>query len=151
MIMRNAVYAGIALLLAILALGTAPVQAGENQMTVYKSPTCGCCKEWVKYMKANGFEMTTYDVKDLGPLKRMSGVTPQLASCHTAFIGDYVVEGHVPADDIKRLLKEKPEAKGLTAPGMPVGSPGMEQGGKKQPYNVLLIGKDGRTRVYARH
>lgn len=151
MIMRNAVYAGIALFLAILTLGAAPVQAGKNQMTVYKSPTCGCCKEWVKYMKANDFEMTTYDVKDLGPLKRMSGVTPQLASCHTAFIGDYVVEGHVPAADIERLLKEKPEAKGLTAPGMPVGSPGMEQGGKKEPYNVLLIGKDGRTRVYARH
>ncbi len=115
---------------------------------VYKDPNCGCCKEWVKHLEANGFKVETMDMPDLSLLKQKYGVTPELEACHTAVVGGYVVEGHVPADVIKRMLKDKPAIAGLAVPGMPQGSPGME-GGAKERYNVLTFDRAGRTTVYA--
>lgn len=121
-------------------------------MRVHKTATCGCCKVWVKHMENAGFRVETRDVTDLGPIKERLGVPYGKGSCHTAEVGGYFVEGHVPAADIKRLLAEKPDAKGLTVPGMPLGSPGMEvPDGTVQPYAVELVGRDGKTRVYSRH
>jgi hypothetical protein len=139
-----------AFLITALYVGfTAPSFATE--VTVYKSPTCGCCKEWVKHLQANGFSVTTHDVTDIIPYKTANGVPAALGSCHTAKVGGYVIEGHVPASDIKRLLKERPPVRGLAVPGMPVGSPGMEQGGHKDRYDVLTFDKQGNTAVYARY
>ncbi len=126
------------------------IQAAEQKVTVYKTPTCGCCKKWVSHLEENGFEVETIDLRDLRMIKNMSGVKPEHASCHTAKVGDYIVEGHVPADDIKRLLKERPAVKGLVLPGMPAGSPGMESS-HKVSYDVLTIDKEGKTAVFARH
>lgn len=121
-------------------------------MVVYKTATCGCCKVWVKHMEQAGFKVETRDVADLGPVKERLGVPYGKGSCHTAEVGGYFVEGHVPASDVKRMLSEKPAARGLTVPGMPLGSPGMEvPGGRVQPYAVELVGRDGKTRVYSRH
>jgi len=122
-----------------------------TEVVVYKSPTCGCCKEWVKHMQANGFSVTSHDVANIMPYKTVNGVPATLGSCHTAKVGGYVIEGHVPASDIKRLLKERPAVAGLAVPGMPVGSPGMEQGGHKDRYDVLTFDRQGNTNVYARH
>lgn len=122
-----------------------------TEVTVYKSPTCGCCKEWVKHLQANGFSVTTHDATDIMPYKTANGVPAALGSCHTAKVGGYVIEGHVPASDIKRLLKERPPVRGLAVPGMPSGSPGMEQGGHKDRYDVLTFDKQGNTAVYARY
>lgn len=124
--------------------------ATEQKVTVYKSPTCGCCKKWVDHMEANGFQVETIEMPDLRMIKSMTGVKPQNASCHTAKVGGYVVEGHVPADDVKRMLRERPEIKGLTVPGMHMGSPGME-GPTKEKYDVLTINRDGSSEIYARH
>ena len=137
-----------------LLLGTAMLStsalAEDPKIMVYKSPTCGCCTKWVSHLEENGFEVETTDLNDLRLIKSMSGIKPEQASCHTAKVGDYVIEGHVPAADIKRLLTERPDARGLTVPGMPKGSPGMEA---PQPshYQVLLLGKDGSTELFAQH
>jgi hypothetical protein len=119
-------------------------------MTVYKTPTCGCCKDWVKHVEAAGFRVKAVDMDDLSPIKRSAGVPPAMESCHTALVGPYVVEGHVPADVVKKMLDEKPKIVGLAVPGMVVGSPGMEQGNVKQPYNVVAFTRDGKSSVYAR-
>jgi hypothetical protein len=124
--------------------------AGATEVTVYKSPTCGCCKNWVAHLRANGFTVKAVDVADVTSYKLANGVGPALASCHTAIVDGYVIEGHVPAQDIKRLLRERPKVTGLAAPGMPSGSPGMEQG-YKDPYDVVSFDKSGRVSVYARH
>lgn len=121
-----------------------------QEVTVYKSPTCGCCTKWVKHVQANGFTVAARDVPDVIPYKQKLGLPLGLGSCHTAVVDGYLIEGHVPAEDIRRLLAEQPEAKGLAVPGMPIGSPGME-GPRKDPYEVLLIDKEGQTSVYARH
>lgn len=139
---------GGAILAGGVLINQSPVQAEE--VVVYKSPTCGCCKAWVSHLKENGFNVTVHDQYDMQPIKRQMGVPQRLQSCHTAQVGDYVIEGHVPAADIVRLLREKLPIKGLTAPGMPMGSPGME-GPRKDPYEVLAFQPDGRTSVYARH
>lgn len=133
--------------------GAAPAAAASGrQMVVYKSPTCGCCLAWADQMQAAGFDVEVRDVDDLGPIKRQFGVPASSASCHTAQVGDYFIEGHVPAEDIERLLAERPAAKGLAVPGMPLGSPGMEvPDGRTQPYDVLLIGADGSSQVFASH
>ncbi len=115
---------------------------------VYKDPNCGCCKEWVKHLEANGFKVETMDMPDLSLLKQKYGVKQELQACHTAIVGGYVVEGHVPADVIKQMLKEKPAIAGVAVPGMPMGSPGME-GASKERYNVLTFDRAGRTTVYA--
>lgn len=133
---------------ALLMAGTA--QAAQ-EITVYKSPTCGCCKKWVSYLEQQGYQVKTQDMQDMRFIKSMSGVKPQYASCHTAVIDGYVVEGHVPAEDIARLLKERPAVIGISAPGMPVGSPGMEQGARRDNYNVITLEKDGQTKVFAQH
>lgn len=129
----------------------APAMTGPHAV-VYKSESCGCCKVWVKHLEDSGFTVDVHNVDNLGPTKERVGIPPAMGSCHTAEVGGYFVEGHVPADDIKRLLKERPDAKGLTVPGMPAGSPGMEvPSGEVQPYDVILVAKDGTTSVFAHH
>ncbi len=121
---------------------------GSVTITVWKTPNCGCCKEWVAHLKKNGFEVIAHDVKDTTPIRQKLGLPDKFASCHTASLGDYVLEGHVPATEIRRLLREKPAARGLAVPGMPVGSPGMEMGNTRDAYDVLLVLKDGSSRTY---
>lgn len=118
---------------------------------VYKSPTCGCCVKWIDHLKANGFTVRSHDTDDVARHKARLGIPAGYGSCHTAEVGGYAIEGHVPARDIRRLLKEKPQARGLTVPGMPIGSPGMEQGSHQDPYEVILLDKRGAPRVYSRY
>ena len=117
----------------------------------FKSPTCGCCELWVEHMRAAGFQVEVKDTQDMGAIKTEAGVPVGQGSCHTAKVGNYYLEGHVPAADVKRLLAEAPDARGLIVPGMVPGSPGMEQGGVTKPYDVLLLAKDGSTSVYSHH
>lgn len=126
----------------------AQAQQLPTAMTVFKSPTCGCCKAWVDHVTKAGFKCTVRDVADLTQVKATFGIPSALESCHTAQIGNYLVEGHVPADLIMKMLKERPVARGLAVPGMPIGSPGME-GGTPERYQILLFDKAGTTRVYA--
>lgn len=120
------------------------------RVDVYKSPYCGCCKEWVDYLKRNGFEVRAHDVEDVTASRKRLGMPDRLGSCHSAKVGDYVIEGHVPAEDIRRLLKEKPKALGLAVPSMPPGSPGMESS-RPVPYQTFLVRADGSTDVFANH
>lgn len=123
-----------------------------SEVVVYKSASCHCCKRWVEHLKKAGFAVQAHDVRDLRLIRQRAGVPTRLEACHTAKVGGHFVEGHVPADDIKRLLRERPAAKGLAVPGMPAGSPGMEvPSGKVNPYAVLLVTQDGKTSVFARH
>src|SRR5262245_35308614 len=119
-------------------------------MTVYKTPTCGCCASWVDHMKAAGFKVQVQDMDDLTEIKQASGVPIPVRTCHAAVVGGYVSEGHVPAGLVKQLRAEKPKASGIAVPGMPVGSPDMESGNQKFAYDVLLFGKTGKTTVYAK-
>lgn len=139
---------GVAALLAVGLDGTA---AASNTVIVYKSPSCGCCAGWVDHMKAAGFDVEVRDVENLNPVKDEQGVYPQLRSCHTALVGGYVVEGHVPAEQVTRLLAEKPAIRGIAVPGMPMGSPGMEQGDpvNYQDYQVVAFDNQGEMTVYA--
>lgn len=137
--------------IAPLALLACAEVASASTIMVTKTATCPCCKDWVEHMKKAGFKVQVRDVEDLTPLARQLGVPDTLRSCHTSQIGGYVIEGHVPAADVKRLLAQKPKAAGLTVPGMVAGSPGMDQGPIKQPYKVLLFQKSGATRVFAAH
>ncbi|MFQ5938123.1 MAG: DUF411 domain-containing protein [Acidiferrobacterales bacterium] len=146
--MRQALSVIGLILLVAVSVGCTRGPADATEVVVYKSATCGCCKDWIRHLEANGFAVKAHDVSDLAALKRQNGVSRRLASCHTARIGDYVIEGHVPAQDIKRLLAAKPNVKGLAVPGMPVGSPGMEVGARKDRYNVYTFDKAGRTTVY---
>ncbi len=139
----------VVILVAAMLTG-GPSVAAASEIAVYKSATCGCCKKWVEHLRANGFTVKAQDVADMTPYKNRYGVTPALASCHTAVIDGYAIEGHVPAADIKRLLKERPAVRGLAVPGMPSGSPGMEQG-HVEAYDVLSYDKAGKAAVYARH
>src|SRR5258706_12406647 len=118
------------------------------KVDVYKDPTCGCCANWVTHMKTRGFETTVTDVRDIAGIKTKYHVPNQLRSCHTALVGGYVLEGHVPATDVQRLLKQRPMVVGLAVPGMPVGSPGME-GSNGRPYDVLTLDAAGKTTVYS--
>lgn len=142
----------VALVCALLWT-TPALAAAENSIEVWKSATCKCCINWVKHLEANGFavKVNAADQSTLDRIKRQAGIGEKLASCHTAKIGPYVIEGHVPAPDIKRLVAEEPDALGLTVPGMPIGSPGMEQGAETEPYDVLLMKKDGSAEVFASH
>ena len=117
-------------------------------ITVYKSPTCGCCKKWVTHLEENGFEVKPVDTNEVSMMKAKYGVPGDLISCHTGLVNGYVVEGHVPAEEIKKMLKEKPEIAGLAVPGMPMGSPGME-GGRVDHYDIVAFQKDGKRSVYA--
>jgi hypothetical protein len=121
-------------------------------VTVYKSPTCGCCKAWIEHLEENGFTVEAVDTQDMMTVKAALGMPDELGSCHTAVIGDYLVEGHVPADDIKSFLAEAPADRGLSAPGMPVGSPGMEvEGQPADRYDVIAFDERGGRRVYRSH
>lgn len=119
-------------------------------VTVYKSPTCGCCANWVSHMKANGFAVDAHDVGDdmLDQVKTTAGVPTALRSCHIALAGGYAFEGHVPADLVKKVLTAKPKLAGLAVPGMPSGSPGMEMGTRKDPYQVMAYDRQGKSWVY---
>lgn len=116
---------------------------------VFKNPSCGCCGAWVDHLKAAGFDVKVTLVDDTAVARRRYGLPDRFGSCHTAIVAGYVVEGHVPASDIRKLLAMKPVAVGIAVPGMPVGSPGMEVGSRKDPYQVLLVDKQGRERVFA--
>ncbi len=145
MALRPLSYLLAALLASSAAWATAPAE-----VEVFKSPHCGCCKGWVEHLRQNGFKVTTHDVNDVPAARAKLGMPDRLGSCHTAKVGGYVVEGHVPAADIQHLLKEKPKALGLAVPSMPPGSPGMESP-KPVPYDTLLVQADGSTRVFAQH
>jgi hypothetical protein len=121
-------------------------------VVVHKSASCGCCASWVERVREAGFAVEVHDEDDLGPVKQRVGIPPGKGSCHTAVVGGYFIEGHVPPADIKRLLVERPDAQGLVLPGMPAGSPGMETpDGRAQPYTVELVQRDGSTTPFARH
>jgi hypothetical protein len=127
-------------------------EAGLPNVVVHKSPSCGCCGAWVDHMRDAGFPVEVRDADNLEPVKSRLGVPYGKGSCHTAEVDGYFVEGHVPAEDIKRLLAERPDVRGLALPGMPIGSPGMESpDGRVQPYTVEVVAEDGSTQAYARH
>ncbi len=151
--MSKRFFAHLTLALALYASPALAEQSGPKSIDVWKSPTCGCCGNWVKHMDHSGYAVKTKNVEYeiLVKIKKQAGIAPDLQSCHTAKVGGYIIEGHVPAEDVKRLLAEKPDAIGLAVPGMPVGSPGMEMGNEKEPYEVLLVKKDGSTEVFAKH
>lgn len=154
---RNIVIALAVAGLASLGLASMGVAAAQQKQVgplveVFKSPTCGCCTSWVDHMRASGFTVRTTDVKDLSQIKSSRGIPSQVQSCHTSLVNGYVVEGHVPAADVRRLLKEKPAIAGIAVGGMPIGSPGMETPYvKAQPYDVMSFDKLGATRVFAKH
>ncbi len=139
----------IALAAPLLGL-VACAQAQATTIAVIKDPDCGCCTEWVAHLRSAGFVVEVTDTREQPAISAKLGVPEELSGCHTATVEGYVIEGHVPAADITRLLAEKPAARGLAVPGMPMGSPGMEQGGVKQPYVTVLFGK-GSAKVFARH
>lgn len=140
------------ILLTLLALGSGGALAQQAQQTIdiYKSPYCGCCGKWAEHVTKAGFTVKTHEVDDVPGTRKKLGMPDKLGSCHTAKIGNYILEGHVPAEDIKRLLKEKPKAIGLAVPGMPPGSPGMDVP-NSPPYETLLVQNDGNTRIFAKH
>jgi hypothetical protein len=138
----------------VSSLGAAGAQQTATVVEVYKSPTCRCCSRWIEHVRQSGFIVRTTDVSDaeLPAFKARHGVPRQAQSCHTALVGGYVIEGHVPAVDMRRVLAERPALRGLAAVGMPRGAPGMEVwGAKPQPYSVTAFDKRGKTWVYATH
>jgi hypothetical protein len=146
---RRLLLAASALLLAAGCAQAAP----PLDLVIYKTPWCGCCKGWITHITRAGFKPTVHEVDDLTPIREKHGIPFDLSSCHTGLIGGYAVEGHVPPADVLRLLKERPKAIGLTVPGMPIGSPGMESPtGETEAYaTLLLLDRSGKTRVFARH
>ena len=134
--------------LVVTFVCTISVSAWAADVVVYKDANCGCCKKWVEHLRRNGLTVDAKDVTNLNAHK--SGVPGELQACHTAMVDGYIVEGHVPASDIRRLLQERPKVSGLAVPGMPAGSPGME-GPTTQNYDVLTFDQGGKTSVYARH
>lgn len=139
--------------LAALAPSLADSQPTLPTITVYNGATCGCCNAWIDHLKRNGLTVKGVDTADLAGVKRTMGVPAALESCHTAVVGVYLVEGHVPAADIKRMLAQRPAIRGLAVPGMPIGSPGMEQGDPRDydRYAVIAFAANGTTSVFARH
>lgn len=133
----------------VLAIALAPSAQVATPMIVYKSPTCGCCGKWVEHVRKAGFNPQVNDLPNVAPIKQAAGVPGELHSCHTSTVEGYTIEGHVPADVIRQLLKEKPKVAGIAVPGMPIGSPGMEQGDQKDKYNIIAFSKDGTQKVYA--
>lgn len=144
---------GISFLALALTTGAAPPSgtgpaAKKPTITVYKDPSCGCCKSWIEHLIKHGYRVDARDTPEMTEIKRSLGVPDRLSACHTAVVNGYLIEGHVPAADIARLLKEKPKVAGLAVPGMPMGSPGME-GPRSQHYQVLSFDKTGKTKVFA--
>lgn len=149
---RSFRFFAVAVCAAALSVATAaaPSVASVKKptITVYKDPNCGCCKNWIEHLRKHGFTVEAKDTPDMNTIKATLGVPGALTSCHTAVVEGYLIEGHVPASDIDRLLASNPKVKGLAVPGMPMGSPGME-GGMKQHYQVLTFDKAGKTSVFA--
>jgi len=128
--------------------------AAKPVVEVWKSPTCGCCGDWIEHLKASGFAVKVNEVSSAAPMRARLGIADRYGSCHTALVDGYALEGHVPAREIRRLLKEKPAGIGLAVPGMPIGSPGMdgpEYNGRKDAYDVLLVEKGGGAKVFAQY
>jgi hypothetical protein len=144
--------ASIALALTTAAARTSPsnTAAKKPTITVYKDPSCGCCKKWIEHLVKNGYRVDAKDTPNMTEIKHTLGVPDGLTACHTAVVNGYLIEGHVPASDIDRLLAQKPRIAGLAVPGMPAGSPGMEGMGT-QRYQVLTFDKSGKTTVFAGH
>jgi len=142
----------IAVALTTAAVRNPPLAARSEKpiVTVYKSPTCGCCKSWIEHLENHGYRVDAKDTPDMAAIKQTLGIPAGLTACHTAVVNGYLIEGHVPAADIDRLLVQKPKIAGLAVPGMPMGSPGMESGAS-QPYRVLFFDKSGKTGVFATH
>jgi hypothetical protein len=150
-ISRRALLAQGAGALALFVSRTNLFAQTKVPITIYKDPNCGCCHQWVQHMAANGFATSVKDTREMAPIKRQNKVPAKLESCHTAIVGSYVIEGHVPAADVKRLLAEKPKGTiGLTIPGMPASAPGMDIK-PFQPYTVLAFDAKGATTVFAKH
>ena len=141
----------IGLILAAIPAVACAKPAKAAKLTIYKSPYCGCCGAWVDHIKASGIRTAVHELEDVTPLATKLGVPDNLRSCHTAAIGGYFVEGHVPAAVIRKLLRERPKARGITVPGMPIGSPGMEQGDRRDAYDTRLVLHDGSSRVFVKH
>lgn len=141
---------GIALAAGLGLANAARAEQASTEVAVFKTPSCGCCSKWADHLRAEGFLVQIQEVPDLPAVKRQYGVPEKLSSCHTALVGPYVIEGHVPVADIRRLLRESPKVVGLAVPGMPIGSPGME-GGTPERYEVFSFDAEGKTRVFARH
>jgi len=135
---------------ALFAAAFSPVAMAANAIDVYRDPSCGCCGAWMAYLRTQGYVVTVHENQPMAAVKTRFGVPADATSCHTALIDGYVIEGHVPVEDIRRLLAEHPDARGLAAPGMPIGSPGMEMGAPEH-YDVVLIGRDGSSRIFASH
>jgi hypothetical protein len=150
-VMRLASVAVLATLLSASAPAEPHSAAPKTRVTVFKDPNCGCCRSWVEHLRKHGFDVVARDTSGMDAVKRTAAVPENLHSCHTAFVNGYVVEGHVPAADIQRLLAEKPKVAGIAVPGMPAGSPGMEVGGRADKYDVVAFNRDGSSRVFARH
>jgi len=125
--------------------------AAPVTVTVFKDPNCGCCRSWVEHLRRHGFSVVVHDTSEVNGAKRTGRVPEPLYACHTAFVNGYVIEGHVPAADIQRLLRDAPKIAGIAVAGMPVGSPGMEMGTASEHYDVVAFNRDGRTHVFARH
>ena len=136
-------------LLSVATFG--PALAADDELTMFKDPNCGCCGKWAEHMRANGFSVKEVATHEMDAVKRKAGVPPALASCHTAKIGGYIIEGHVPAADVKRMLAQKPAITGLSAPGMPLGSPGMEGSYAAERYDVVSFDSAGKSAVFASH
>jgi hypothetical protein len=140
-----------AMLTGLLVSG-ATFSAQQPLVEVYKTPTCGCCSKWVEHMRASGFTVRTTNMDSTAPVQNRHGVPPEVRSCHTAVVDGYVVEGHVPVAEVKRLLKERPRITGIAVPGMPAGSPGMEMDGvAPQPYYVVTFDKNVDIQVFAKY
>lgn len=136
---------------ASVSLVAAAAPERPRVVRVFKTPTCGCCGKWVDHLRASGFQAVVSELPDLTPVTTRLGVPDALRSCHTGEIAGYFLEGHVPAADIRRLLAQRPQARGLAVPGMPIGSPGMEMGNRREPFQTLLVDRSGRSSVFARH
>jgi len=150
-LVRAAALAGTSSLLVASRALAESTAAKPVDVTVYKSPSCGCCTKWVDHLKANkAFRVATRDVDDVDPVKDGLGIPARLRSCHVAVAGGYAFEGHVPGDLVAKVLRERPKIAGLAVPGMPVGSPGMEMGARKDAYDVIAFTKTGKTSVYAK-
>lgn len=151
-IMQRRTVLQAAVLMALAPLTSVVAKAGavdKPHITVYKTPSCGCCHEWVAHLEQNGFAVEAHDVPGTGPYRERFGVPRGLAGCHTGVIDGYAIEGHVPAAEIKRLIVERPKARGLAVPGMPIGSPGMEvEGTRRDAFDVVLFDDEGGRKVY---
>lgn len=135
----------IALVVGVVIMGETSGQASAQTITVYKTPSCGCCTAWIKHLQRDGLDVRVFEREDLAPVRASLGVPDELASCHTAKIGGYAIEGHVPAAAIRRLLEERPAAAGLSVPGMPMGSPGMETTSPPDAYDVIVFSDEAQS------